>query len=446
MRVEQELETFELCPCIVVDKGELKETNDLSPAKKPDNTHQQTFLSKTPRPLLPGLFSASDSVSSFMEAHGKERLMDDSKRPNAMLYGPPHCHKTKADHRLQTIGSPIPPETDLYTISLDELPPSSDTQQQTVLFLAKELLKTHGSLVHKLETLTNPPTLMFQELSTSDTYVDKRLSLRDADITLSPRVGMLLVTPMDFMQLHLPGHSILLKSGTILNSPFQERIYRICEKYDELYIFTLHSANPTTIHSQVTVKQKTYNAMTSIRAFCNSMDIFSKVKVLDVSSDVTILSRWIVNLGRRHQSLLLPGDLEGIVGRPYSLPPQCYICPADPEPISNALDEQFLTQCLLLNYFAAAFVLHMLSPILAQAQGTDQGLLAVATWPGEESVPILVTESLLAGLRELFDGKSEGKPYVKFLLGERAFSRAQDRTRCIVLRPFMPNPQSNYSV
>ncbi|EFQ96965.1 hypothetical protein MGYG_00009 [Nannizzia gypsea CBS 118893] len=439
-QLNEELGSFELRPR-TVDKEGFKVTNNSSPAKIPDNTHLQLFQAETLRPLLPDSFSASDSVSSFMEALGKEKPLNNSKNSSTMPQSSTHCHnKTKADDGLQTVGLPVPPDKNSHIILLDKLPPPSDTQWPIVLFLSIDLLTTHGSLIHKLETLTNPPTLLFQELPTYNTYVDKGLSLRDADIILSPKVGMLLVTTMDFMQLHLPGHAIQLKSGIKLNSPFQERIYRICERFDELYIFTLHSAGPTATRPPVSVKQSTYDAMASIRAFCCSLNMYSTMRVLDVSSDVTILAHWIVSLGKKHQSLMLEGSIEVIFGRPCSLPPERHI--PDFKPLSNTIDEQFLTQCLELNGFAAAFVLHMLSPILAQEQGTDQGLLVMVTFPREKSAPFPVREALLAGLRELFDGKSKGKPNLKSLLGERGFSRVRDRMRCIVLQQFVPNPQA----
>ncbi|EGD92098.1 hypothetical protein H112_00387 [Trichophyton rubrum D6] len=425
------LEKFELCPRI--EKS--KETNRSSVVENATTTGQQLSPAVTRGPLLPGLFSASDSVSSFMEAHGKRPPLNDSSMSN--------CHNTKADQQLPNDEFLVPreasPEAGLYTVPLDELPTPSSSQKPIVLFMSADLLRTHGPLVHKLETLTNPPTLIFQDRSTLHSYnMGEGLCLRDADITLSPTVGMLLATTIDFMQLHLPGHSIQLESDIKLNSPFQERIYRTCKKYDELYIFTLHHADPSTVKPLVSVKQNMFNAMATISAFCNSMNIYSKVRVLNVSSDVTNLAHWIIDLGQRHQNLVLQDDTERIISGLNGLPPKRHSGASGLEPISSTFDEQFLTQCLALNCFAAAFVVHILLPSLEQAQETDQGLLLTAVFPGEESTPFPVSKRLSVGLGRLIDGKLEDKAYVASLLGERAFSRVRDRRRRILLSPFVP--------
>ncbi|EZF32968.1 hypothetical protein H109_06942 [Trichophyton interdigitale MR816] len=434
------LENFELCPCI--EKS--KEANHSSVVENAANTGQQLLPAVTRGPLLSGLFSASDSVSSFMETHGKKPPLNDSNMSNSKLHSLANCHNTKVDRQLQTVGFPIPREASseagLYTVPLDELPTPSSSQRPILLFLSADLLRTHGPLVYELETLTNPPTLMFQDHSTPHSYVmDEGLCLRDADITLSPTVGMLFATTIDFMQLHLPGHSIQLESDIKLNSPFQERIYRTCKKYDELYILTLHHADPSTVKPLVSVKQNTFNAMASINVFCNSMNIYSKVRVLNVSSDVTNLAHWIIDLGKRHQNSVLQGDIEHIINGLNGLPPQRHSGPSGLEPISRTLDEQFLMQCLALNRFAAALVVHILLPSLEQAQETDQGLLLTAICPGKESTPFSVSKRLFVGLGCLIDGKPEDKAYVASLLGERAFSRVRDRSRRILVSPFVPN-------
>ncbi|DAA73606.1 TPA_exp: Uncharacterized protein A8136_4635 [Trichophyton benhamiae CBS 112371] len=432
------LENFELCPRI--EKS--KETNHSSVVKNATNTGRQ-LLPAVPRgPLLPGLFSASDSVSSFIETHGKRPPWNNNNMSNSKLHSFANFHNTKVpDQQLQTAEFLIPrktsPEAGLYTIPLDELPTTISSQKPMVLFLSTDLLRTHGPLVHKLETLSNPPTLIFQDHSTPHSYnMGEGLCLRDADITLSPTVGMLLATTIDFMQLHLPGHSIQLESDIKLNSPFQEKIYRTCKKYDELYIFTLHHADPST--PLVSVKQNTFNAMATIGAFCNSMNIYSKVRVLNVTSDVTNLAHWVINLGKRHQNLVLQSDIERIISGLNGLPPQRHSGASDLEPISSTLDEQFLTQCLALNHFAAALVVHILLPSLEQTQEIDQGLLLTASCPDEESTTFPVSKRLTIGLGRLIDGKPEEKAYAVYLLGERAFSRVRDRRRRMLLSPFVP--------
>ncbi|KAM5486674.1 hypothetical protein McanCB56680_001077 [Microsporum canis] len=411
--LNENIDNFKLCPRIFVNEDGHK---DGSLTKQAGSTLQETPQSETSGYLLPTLFSASESVSSFMEVNGREKLPNTGRNsdPNSLeLHPSPNTTQAgQIQNRECHISSDFPHQAEANNIPLDAPPSYDDISVPGVLFLSTDLIKSHGPLIHKLETLPNPPTLVFYELSPPSVVRD--VSWRDADITLSPRVGVLLATTKDYTQLHLPGHLTEHFSDIELNSPFQERVYQTCKKYDLLYIFTLYATESTTTQSSVSVDKRTYGAITSVGAFCDTLSRYSNVSVLNISSELTTLTQWIINLGKKHHVSVPRPDLRSILGRTYSLPFQPYFCPPEIKSIPEAMDEQFLTQRLGLNCFAARFVMYILSPTL---QGANQ-VLVTEIPPGQISRP--VREQLLLALHKLCGEK--GKAYIVPLLGERAFS------------------------
>ncbi|KAM5433527.1 hypothetical protein MferCBS31731_007033 [Microsporum ferrugineum] len=428
--LNENIDNFKLCPRIFVNEDGHK---DGSLTKQAGSTLQETPLSEISGYLLPTLFSASESVSSFMEVNGREKLPNTGRDsdPNSLeLHPSPNTTQAgQIQNRECHISSDFPHQAEANNIPLDAPPSYDDVSVPGVLFLSTDLIKSHGPLIHKLETLPSPPTLMFYELSPPSVVRD--VSWRDADITLSPRVGVLLATIKDYTQLHLPGHLTERFSDIELNSPFQERVYQTCKKYDLLYIFTLYATESTTTQSSVSVDKRTYGAITSVGAFCDALSRYSKVSVLNISSELTTLTQWIINLGKKHHVSVPRPDLRNILGRTYNLPFQPYFCPSEVKSIPEAMDEQFLTQRLGLNCFAAHFVMYILSPTL---QGANQ-VLVTEIPPGQISRP--VREQLLLALHKLCG--ETGKAYIVPLLGERAFSRILARIHGMKVSPMGVN-------
>lgn len=245
--------------------------------------------------------------------------------------------------------------------------PNQDQNQNReppLLFLSTTLLKTHIQLIRYLEGMPNPPTLIYRDYhhhnhhhhqmyggggAHPQSQINKNNKpsgpepFLEADIIISPSTGIILTTSQALTQVYLPGHksSCPQVSGIKeINSPLRERIFRVSNRYERLYVFVCqsvdatkdlkmehnnkHQGKPESKSKSLiisTADKRTLSSMNELNTFCTSLagnrlsDSYpyphsSTVAPILIPATPEIITNWILELANKHAfKSILPGNI-----------------------------------------------------------------------------------------------------------------------------------------
>ncbi|KAK2861222.1 hypothetical protein FQN49_004422 [Arthroderma sp. PD_2] len=432
----EDLDNYKLYPRDSINGDKRDDISSAEGSHMNRKSHQDTFILRwpaattAPRQLLPPSFSAGANASRFADLHRNAKRRKTSHEPDLPRFDSSCSQDSTNSEQAPSKNYPVAVDTsgqsEIFTVPLDVPPIYDEKLTPLALFISDDVFQTHKPLIRSIEKLPNAPTLVSREFSRSLSSPQageaspggKVMPQYDADITLSPRAGVLLATTQDSVQLYLPGHPVECIPGIKLNSPFRERVYHTCRKYDRLYIFIIHTVNPATARLSVFVDKRTSDALSSLGAFCDSLYEYSRVTAMNISSDPVVFTHWVESLARKHYISIPRIDVMGRPGGNPDMSRQLPFCPPGGGTIDETVEELFLRRSLGLNCYAACSVLHILSPIL---EGVDPASTTEISL-GQVSIPI--NGRLLISLKSLF-GKAYRAQMVP-LVGERAFSRIHD--------------------
>lgn len=242
--------------------------NKLPQSQPEADRSRSTVFSTLMRPLL--LSTDLGSLSSFMETRGvtvdpcTSPLFDPYPRPN-----PP-----------ETTFFPAVPDTDT-AIVLDLTAPPATSQghaqdmDDVTLYLSSDLLKSHLPLIQALETMSQPPQLVYRDY-------DAQERVEDADIIIPPTTAIVLTNAQALTQQLLPGYD------EPYASPVLNRVNRLAPRYKSFYVL---------VASNRTVDKPTANAIASLKSFCESVSDDVTVVPLIVSSEKVV--EWVLALALR---------------------------------------------------------------------------------------------------------------------------------------------------
>ncbi|OAX85383.1 hypothetical protein ACJ72_00231 [Emergomyces africanus] len=331
------------------------------------------------------IFSPLDSLSNFMEVRGRPTASGPDKRPYFPYLAPPDPLLSTQGNQHTTIVSQIPetttqPDTKITPVPLLTIPKNSRPQSVLTFILSESLLRTHRAIIHNLESLYPTCSLIFRNFSTppnpnavgtwagsspqqpliphTQHYSDgpQMNEGQEADIALSPSVGVLLTTTQEINQKDLPGHQPNGKGiPHELNSPVRRRISNICLLYEELYVLicnptvTSKKYSSTGLHADV--DDRTAKAVESLKTFCESLSHFSTISSFLVMNNAVTITDWLVSLANKNftttpwSTSYHVDDLGGHDLIPF---------PEDPSP-----SELFLRQAGLNSFAAQVILIHL---------------------------------------------------------------------------------------
>ncbi|RAL01264.1 uncharacterized protein BO80DRAFT_474001 [Aspergillus ibericus CBS 121593] len=184
------------------------------------------------------------------------------------------------------------------------------THVRLILSLSTSLLKSHLRVIHCLESIKPPPSLVYR-----DSDMDIRTQVRgsqtqstgsaktedEADIIITPATGILLTNSQATTQLFLPGHKPRNSSNIkSINSPLRERVFLLAGKHEHLYVLVAHCSGPTTNlpNSELTIDKNILSCIIAFTAFCNSISS-SNVHPLVIPSSPDAIAGWILALANK---------------------------------------------------------------------------------------------------------------------------------------------------
>lgn len=314
----------------------------------------------------------------------------------------------------------------------DSSPPSTRT-----LVLSCSLLRSHRALVRDLEALVPPATLVFRDYGKPIPSWPARMTQsspstispgsangqsdgainsgnNEADIVLSPTVGILLANSQETTQLYLPGHQHSPTSlGVKCDSPLRERISKACVRYEKIYLLICHPS--LTNGNKFAMDSKTANSIRSLQSFCRALSPHCQITFLLVPTSASSLMQWITSLSDKH-SFILPSWAHGILAPGTSL-----VSPEDPTVPELAL------QRAGLNPFAAQVVLYLCS---LRALGTtskefpfSEGEFALQSAVNRRKLPRASLEDAVRNFVNMDPYERQGK--FAPILGSRVLSRVE---------------------
>lgn len=270
--------------------------------------------------LFSSQFSAGKQLAKFMDIRGRK-----GKRPKVE-----ECSYFKSssasDHLPRDETQKVADESGSQNTSLDasdqtgglwSIPDIPNPPSHRSLVIDCSLLRSHLSVIRKLEALSPPATLVFRdsvsaasgpgtpaelgEISVSPGSVVEQQGLNkrleEAHIILSPKTAILLTTSQETTQLYLPGHRPTNLGGSH-QSPLWDRICSICLRYERLYLLICHSALKEP--GALTMDNKTANSVRSLASFCSSLNPQCHVCPLLVPSTPEPLTQWVISLSNKH--------------------------------------------------------------------------------------------------------------------------------------------------
>lgn len=259
-----------------------------------------------PTPATP--FTPLGSLSSFMETRGV------APQPQTIEKSPYFGESKPNEYPVymaeDTSLKEETPEEETALAITQQTPQIHPTQSLIILFLSSALLKTHVQVVKFLETMENPPALIYRDYgdpeetdAKANTSSPGQTTPLDADIIISPNRGIVLTTSQAAMQLYLPGHRPSSAVGRItsIDSPLRERIFVLAPRYEQLYIFVSHNMDQGEGSGhKPTADRRTLSALTSLTAFCNSASTHATITPVFVPSTPEIIGEWVVSLAQKH--------------------------------------------------------------------------------------------------------------------------------------------------
>jgi hypothetical protein len=156
------------------------------------------------------------------------------------------------------------------------------------------------------EAFPNHESLMSQDFPTSS--LSRLLNpMMEADIIVSPSTGIVITTSQEISQVRLPGHKpahLSQCSFPNFNSPLRERVARLANRYEQLYIlirFPWTCGNDSAEKSKIaTMDSKTFLSIQSLTAFCSSLSEYTTVALVMQSSCPHDTTKWILSITNKH--------------------------------------------------------------------------------------------------------------------------------------------------
>jgi hypothetical protein len=285
-----EIETSETVPGEPIHTKETLSNN----LKEPPTS--QKIVSGTPESRLQPSLDIKTSnnspslgtLSSFMQTRGRENKRRKIQNTSSYFNGPsaPRLDTERATNTERT-----PPEqSDLQKTptndcnSYPQFPPR-ELKRPLLLILSTSLLHTNRPLINSLESLPSPTSrLIFRDYTTRNSAVLDSNIVEEADIIPSPKTGIILMTSQQTTQTHLPGHG-----SRELSSPIKERIVRVTQRYESLYIL---------IQVPPSLDTKTISSIRELNAFCLALSNICTIQTLLAQTDHTL--EWVLVIATKH--------------------------------------------------------------------------------------------------------------------------------------------------
>ena len=324
-------------------------------------------------------FSTSRRLANFMNIRGYRGSgsgIHDSPTSGPSLTWPNEAHHHEKQSQSYTSNQNIDTRDELKDLILP-VPDIPLPSTRRTLVISCSLLRSHRTLVRYLEALVPPAILIFrdygksnsswptgQTLPSSNTISpgsnsaksdgSTNLGDNEADIILSPTVGILLTTSQESTQLYLPGHQSSPTSlGVKCDSPLRERISRCCVRYEQIYLFICHTS--LTDCNELTIDSKRTDSVRSLQSFCHTLSPHCLIMPLLVPSSPASLTNWITSLSTKH-TFTLPSWARDSFAPEFS-----FLSPEDPTVSELSLHRAGL------NPFAAQVVLYLCSSRVVSA-------------------------------------------------------------------------------
>lgn len=247
----------------------------------PEFRHQPPLDINTPN-IPPSL----GTLSSFMQTRGRENKRRKIQNKSSYFKSPP---APRLETEIETNPEKTPPEqSDIQKLPTDDpnsYPqfPAREPTRPLLLILSTALLHTNRALINSVESLSSPVSrLIFRDYTTRNSTVPDLVE--EADIIPSPTTGIILTTSQQTTQTHLPGHG-----SPGFSSPINERIARVAQRYERLYIFIQVSSSLDT---------KTMSSVRELGAFCLSLSKICTIQTLLVQPDHTL--EWVLAIATKH--------------------------------------------------------------------------------------------------------------------------------------------------
>ncbi|KAK2811003.1 hypothetical protein FQN50_002596 [Emmonsiellopsis sp. PD_5] len=423
---------------------------------KSQNTGRVAKPAKPPliKPSILPRFSAIDSLSNFMEVR--------CKTPQVTLNTCPYFPVPTASNKLISTQNIQNPRTTAAIQSGGEIPtaetipvpllpiPDIPGQPEALTFvISATLLRKHRRIIRNLELLSPAPILLFRDiansnLSSGSSKIPSGLQrppnsphtggltnpqtndTQEADIALSPTVGVLLTSTQEATHQYLPGHgpvsSPLSKKPS---SPVRERISNSCLSYEHLYVFICYPTPATTQYSSpqnahAELDRRTMEAVNSLKSFCESLSHFTTITPLLIPNDAAYVTEWLVSLANKHYTKAPWSHSNKESGSGYGKANVGIVhVPEDP-----TTEELFLRQ-MGLNAFAAQVVLHRAVEEGQQLHSTKTKFVSRYSRTGNpdpESPPMQNALSWFIGISPL-----ERRHAFASVVGERVLARVERR-------------------
>lgn len=275
-----------------IKRGSKRKPEDysLSPSMKRNG---ETFSSR---------FSSLGSLKSFMESRGRLDQCPVTQSPYFTTKSSDEVHDGQTYSKTTAItrfgNQAIPKCTHKF-------PKIQRAPLQACIFVSTSLLKSHLRLIQQLDTAENGLRIIYRDYSSSIQGTTTSNDLpNEADMIITPTVGIILTTSQATTQLYLPGHKPTDLGRCVaesITSPLRERVYQLASRYESLYVVICHNApSPVEKPATWTADKRTLGSLTELTAFCHSLSTISTVVPLMLPSSPETVAEWILALVQKH--------------------------------------------------------------------------------------------------------------------------------------------------
>lgn len=246
------------------------------------------------------LFSASNSLSAFMEGRGANpaivpraisstSALEQKRASPSQLVAPDPATPIRAAR-----SKPEPSHGPLKPLSIPALP---SILPQTTVIVSSSILAHQRRLIKELDVVYPGLEMIERDFATLP-----QPPCHEADIILSPSTGMILTTLQKIKQRPLPGQESSFYG-------IRERLRDVCIRYSRLIVLIADSSSPSTCGNP---DDRDCIALAELIGFSSSLD--SEAQILYVAGADTGLANWIAHCISTHhfemQSLQKSADAE----------------------------------------------------------------------------------------------------------------------------------------
>ncbi|KAJ5256858.1 hypothetical protein N7478_012962 [Penicillium angulare] len=384
------------------------------------------------------------SLSAFMETRG---LIDSNHHSNISHSSSRSPHDKEESTLEEPDTSKLAHDTNIYNPPMGKssfikvpsiIGPRFELKASNlIIFLSTDLLKTHLRLVQCLEQRENPPKCFYRDYSQPQISPNLNALIplprapinapQEADLIISPSVGIILTTSQALSQLYLPGHKPTdpaIRSNLSITSHLKERLFRLTQRYDILYVLISHSSSNTMIergrtHLVFQMDKSTQESYNSIQEFCSSISSSMKMLPHLIPATPDTIAEWILTLATNHASHCLTTDqLQNISPSPIAFQGEKY----RQRTVNQLIKEdetkwEVWLRSLGLNPYAARIVLDILEADGDCTKHSKDGWSEPGKKKGESSMSSFMRSIEMGPLQRL--------ERFKMLLGERLLFKLQ---------------------